>query len=316
MDRKHIFEQLCLAVAFVHSKQLVLNDLKPQNVVIFGSLLSIKLIDFEGVRKAGEHLPFRLTPFYTPPELAAAALEAMRLGSIPQIGWTEPTPPAGDAPPGSSNAADSATDSAAGSAAGADRWGANVKRMPLVAEDKALAQAAAAASGDGAAGRANARHTDAILRNPSGKPLRAAPVQDAWSLGMILYELFANEAFFAGCSDDVALQVLAAPVTLELPTARISNTQALHLLQKLLVKKPRERATVEVAMKHAYLTGGLDTQEVQGTFAMLHESQQTFRDALEELRDLTGAADEGGAGAAPQRPPGGKPRCGVRVGSG
>ena len=47
-------------------------DLKPQNLVLFGSLLDLKLIDLECIRKVGEQMPFKLTPFYASPELAAA----------------------------------------------------------------------------------------------------------------------------------------------------------------------------------------------------------------------------------------------------
>jgi len=81
---------------------------------------------------------------------------------------------------------------------------------------------------------------------------------------------------------------------LELPAARITNQQALHLLGKLLVKKPKERASLEQALKHAYLTGGLDTREVQGSFAMLHESQQKFKDALVAIHheDMSGKKKE------------------------
>ena len=37
IERRLVLERLCLAIDFVHSKNLVLVDLKPQNVVIFGA---------------------------------------------------------------------------------------------------------------------------------------------------------------------------------------------------------------------------------------------------------------------------------------
>jgi hypothetical protein len=40
VERKHVLERLCLAVDFVHSRGFVLVDLKPANIVIFGSLLT------------------------------------------------------------------------------------------------------------------------------------------------------------------------------------------------------------------------------------------------------------------------------------
>ena len=138
------------------------------------------------------------------------------------------------------------------------------------------------------------------LKTPSGKPLRASPAMDVWALGLVMYELFTNEPYFAGCSDDVALQVLASAAPLEIPMARVSDLQAQHLIAKLLVKPPKERAGVEAILKHAYLVGGLDTQQVGGSFAMLHTSQQTFKDELGRLQSGMGEGERpGGAAAAP-----------------
>ena len=136
---------------------------------------------------------------------------------------------------------------------------------------------------------------EALLKLPNGKPLRAQTPMDLWSLGMIAYELFVNEPYFAGCSDDVALQVLASAAPLDLPTSRIAEPQAEHLLRKILVKRAKERATVEAIMRHAYVAGGLDTQEVGGSFAMLHESQQTFKG---ELSKMQGGLNPGGGARA------------------
>ena len=57
---------------------------------------------------------------------------------------------------------------------------------------------------------------DAVLRTVAGKPLRASPAMDVWALGMVMWELFTNEPFFSGCSDDVVLQVLATTARLGL----------------------------------------------------------------------------------------------------
>merc|ERR1719272_1834315 len=75
MERKHLLERLVSVLEYLHSKQLVCIDLKPQNLVLFGSILDVKLIDLECIRKVGEQMPFKLTPFYASPELAAAAIE-------------------------------------------------------------------------------------------------------------------------------------------------------------------------------------------------------------------------------------------------
>ena len=51
MERKHLLERLVSVLEYLHSKQLVCVDLKPQNLVLFGSLLDVKLIDLECIRK-------------------------------------------------------------------------------------------------------------------------------------------------------------------------------------------------------------------------------------------------------------------------
>ena len=125
VERKHVLERLCLAVDFVHSRGFVLVDLKPQNLVIFGSLLSLKLIDLECLRKNGDSVPFKLTPFYAAPELAAAALETMRLGQLPPLEYSRAHGPVD---------------------AARDQWGPNLEKQALVAESPTLARAVAQAS--------------------------------------------------------------------------------------------------------------------------------------------------------------------------
>ena len=79
--------------------------------------------------------------------------------------------------------------------------------------------------------------------------------------------------------------MLASQAPLDLPFARIAEPQAEHLLAKILVKRPKERAPIEAILRHAYLVGGLDTQQVGGSFAMLHQSQQAFKTDLSKLKD-------------------------------
>ena len=68
--------------------------------------------------------------------------------------------------------------------------------------------------------------------------------------------------------------------------------QAQHLLAKILVKRPKERLIVANIVKHAYLVGGLDTEQVRDTFARLHSGQQQFQQKLDEIRGSRGGADE------------------------
>ena len=296
VERKLILERLCLIVDFVHSKNLVIVDLKPQNLVIFGSLLTLKLIDLECLRKVGENIPFKLTPFYAAPELAAAAVETMRRGQLPTLEYR----------PGGAEGGEGEL-MAGGDEP--DRWGPNLHRHALQPENPTLARQVAAAShaasraGDGSQqlNRDDIKQLEAPLLLPSGKPLRAQPAMDIWAVGMIAYELFVNEPYFAGCSDDVALQVLASNAPLEMPAFRIAEAQAEHLLSRVLVKRAKERLPIGDILRHAFLVGGLDTQEVGGSFAMLHESQQAFKNELTRLQDATGGGLAAGASFA--KPP-------------
>ena len=173
-----------------------------------------------------------------------------------------------------------------------DKWGPNLAKLALLSEHPTLAKAVAVASqaaakaGDPAKSVLSEQEQtmlDGILRTAAGKPLRASPAMDVWALGMILWELFTNEPFFAGCSDDVVLQVLATTTPLDVPQSRIYDVQAQHLLMKILSKRPKERCGLSDVLKHAFLQGGLDTREVADSFAKLHDGQQNFKQALEEL---------------------------------
>ena len=309
LERKHALERLVHILEHLHSKQLVAIDLKPHNLVLFGSLLSIKLIDLECIRKVGEQLPFKLTPYYAAPELAAAALETMRVGGLPEMEWQRLAPESvlGAMGGGSGAAAAAAATGEEGEGGGeppraggpssgapgkSDKWGPNLAKLALLSEHPTLAKAVAVASqaaakaGDPAKSVLSEQEQtmlDGILRTAAGKPLRASPAMDVWALGMILWELFTNEPFFAGCSDDVVLQVLATTTPLDVPQSRIYDVQAQHLLMKILSKRPKERCGLSDVLKHAFLQGGLDTREVADSFAKLHDGQQNFKQALEEL---------------------------------
>ena len=82
--------------------------------------------------------------------------------------------------------------------------------------------------------------------------------------------------------------VLASSAPLDLPAARIPDPQAQHLLAKLLVKRPKERAPLEAVLRHAFLVGGLDTQQVGSSFHVLFESQVSFKEDLERLKSGLG----------------------------
>ena len=248
---------------------------------------------------------------------SAAASRTFRRGDIPDIEWKRIEGPIDAA----AKAAGGGGEGQENGEGGKSRWGANLQKLSLLADKPTLAKAVAAASaaaarsGDPAAAVLNgdeAAQLDAPLKTESGKPLRASLAMDVWSLGMIMWELFTAEPYFVGCSDDVALSVLATGTALSLPLSRIDDVQAQHLLAKILVKRPKERLIVANIVKHAYLVGGLDTEQVRDTFARLHSGQQQFQQKLDEIRELARRRRRAGRGADLVAADGGAPRLGPR----
>jgi serine/threonine protein kinase len=86
---------------------------------------------------------------------------------------------------------------------------------------------------------------------------------DMWSLGSTIYELYTRSPLFSD-EQEATTQLLRAYETghLDLSVNRIADTQARHVLHKLLVVDPRKRVSVEEVLRSAYLTGGADTAQV------------------------------------------------------
>ena len=63
----------------------------------------------------------------------------------------------------------------------------------------------------------------------------------------------------------------------------VTDMQALHLLQKMLLHHPRDRIDSMRIAKHGYLTGGLDTIEMESTFGPMQKGQMFLRSLLLQL---------------------------------
>ena len=133
-----MLERLCLAVDFVHAKGLVLVDLKRRT----SSSSAAPQPQAHRPRGKWASLSPKLTPFYAPPELAAAALETMRLGQIPAE--FDAAPPDASSPPRWRAAP--ATQGRADGGAGVNQWGPNLRNLSLLSENPTLARQVAAAS--------------------------------------------------------------------------------------------------------------------------------------------------------------------------
>lgn len=72
-ERRRVFEELLIAVNYLHQRGIIHNDLKPDNILISRADNTLKLIDF-GLADSDAHIALRrlgCTPKYASPELQA-----------------------------------------------------------------------------------------------------------------------------------------------------------------------------------------------------------------------------------------------------
>ncbi len=111
--------------------------------------------------------------------------------------------------------------------------------------------------------------------------MRAACTLDMWSFGLVFFELFARQPYFADKPD--TMQQLASYAELEVPKDIVDDIQARHVLKKLLVKNHVERANIQAVLKHAYLCGGMDTIQKASSFSYLQQTQAQLQTMLTDL---------------------------------
>jgi len=111
--------------------------------------------------------------------------------------------------------------------------------------------------------------------------MKAAVALDMWAFGLIIFELFARQPFFADKPD--TMQQLANYAELEVPKDVVDDIQARHMLKKILVKNHLDRANVQAVLKHAYLCGGMDTIQRESSFGYLQQTQTQLHSMLTEI---------------------------------
>ena len=111
----------------------------------------------------------------------------------------------------------------------------------------------------------------------------ASAEMDVWSLGVLLWQLFAQQPLIS--SEAEALSLIPSLRTLELSLGCVTDMQARHLLEKMLVRDETARIALPKVLKHGYITGGLDTVQMDSTFGPMQKGQIFVRSLLQAVKD-------------------------------
>ena len=130
-------------------------------------------------------------------------------------------------------------------------------------------------SGGGGAAAAAARAGQSIATAP------ADAAMDVWSLGVLLWQMFSQEPLVG--TEAEALAMLPSVGAIEPSMGCVTDLQARHLLEKMLCREPSERISAQKILKHGYLTGGLDTVQMETTFGPMQKGQLFLRSLLQQL---------------------------------
>jgi len=106
----------------------------------------------------------------------------------------------------------------------------------------------------------------------------ASTAMDVWSLGVLLWQLFSQQPLVV--SEVEALTMLPSLRSVDLGLGCVNDLQARHLLPKMLQYDGALRITAQKVLSHGYLTGGLDTVQMDSTFGPMQKGQVFVRSLL------------------------------------
>lgn len=109
---------------------------------------------------------------------------------------------------------------------------------------------------------------------------------DVWSLGAILWQMFARQPLYS--SESEALAMIGVLGSGSPPLGCVADLQARHLLKMMMARAPQERMSIERILKHGYLAGDLDTIPLNATFGRMQKGQHFVRSLLEQLSQVLG----------------------------
>ena len=121
---------------------------------------------------------------------------------------------------------------------------------------------------------------------------------DIWSLGVLLWQLYSQQPLYGSEAEAFGMlpslgSQLAGGMGAEPSMGCVTDLQARHLLHKMLQRDPGGRLPAPKVLKHGFLTGGLDTVQMDATFGPMQKGQLFIRSLLTQLGELGGARVRG-----------------------
>ncbi|KAJ3217985.1 Cyclin-dependent kinase 4 [Dinochytrium kinnereticum] len=85
---------------------------------------------------------------------------------------------------------------------------------------------------------------------------------DMWSVGCVMFEMYAGRPVTAGMSESAMLEFLISREPIKIPQGMVGPGQARHLLGSLLARDPGVRKSARQVLVSGYLNAGQDTVEI------------------------------------------------------
>ena len=89
--------------------------------------------------------------------------------------------------------------------------------------------------------------------------------------------------------------MLSSPAFFAPSMGCVTDTQASHLITKMLQRHPHDRIESTKIAKHGYLTGGLDTVQMENTFGPMQKGQLFLRSLLQQISGAVQPKPKGGS---------------------
>lgn len=112
--------------------------------------------------------------------------------------------------------------------------------------------------------------------------LPASTSMDIWALGLMFVEMFTGQPFLRVDRVD-GIQQVQTYNEIAIPSNMIDDVQARHLLTKMLHKVPMERANIVAVLRHAFFTGGMDTEQLQEAFDFLGHAETDLERSVQNV---------------------------------